>query len=196
MRSNAVGTTVLLLMAVAALGCGGSGGSGGDGGGGGGGGGMSAVCISYAGSAPASGAANTAKGSGSVCNTVVVDVLLTDVTDVFTVAFDVTFDPDVARYDGHSVAGSHMSSDGAAVDVIETKSAGHVHLGVTRLNPAVGIDFTGSHNVIQLMFGKPSGAGAGDVAALTFSSTQVFGSEQPPVEKSGIAWPGGTFTIN
>lgn len=195
MRVNSVRRmSCALVTLLVTLGCGGGGSGGGDDNGGVT---PTATCISFsAGAGPASGTATSAKGAGSVCTTVIVEVLLTDVNDVFTVSFDAVFDPDTARYDGFSVAGSHLSSDGAALQVIETTATGQVSLGITRSNPATGINFAGSQTVVKLMFVKASGVDEGDTASLTFSNTHVLGSEQPPVEKAGITWSGGTLSVD
>ncbi len=185
----------MLVTLLVTLGCGG-GGSGGDDDGGGG---IipTATCIEFAAaSVPASGTASSAEGSGSVCSTVVVEIVLTDVNDVFTVSFDAVFDQNTARYDSFSTAGSHLAS-GALLQVVEdTSTAGQVSLGITRSNPANGINFTGFESVVKLMFVKAPGVDEGASANLTFSNTHVLGSEQPPVDKPGIAWSGGTLTIN
>ncbi len=187
-------TCLLVVSTALALGCSGGGGGGGDDGGGG------VVpttsCISFGSSfAPAQSEVTLSKGGGSVCGVVVVDMVLTDVADVFTVSFEATFDPATAKYEGFSTSGSHLGSDGAQVQVLETIQAGKVSLGVGRVNTSTGVSFNGSQTVVKLMFSKAPGAGSGSSGGLGLDNGKVMGSEEPPVQKPGIAWRPGTLSI-
>lgn len=164
-------------------------------GGGGGGGTIPSTCIAFlAGAAPAPSTAVARQAAGSVCGTVIVEIVITDVTDVFAVDFTVSFDPSVARYDGHSLSGSRLTSDGAIPQVLESIQPGLVTLSISRFNPSTGIDFSGTQTVVKLIFSMPVGAGAAS-GNLIFSNTKVLGSETPPVEKPNIQWFGGTLRI-
>ncbi len=192
MRRTTLGTLAglsgLLALALAAPGCGG-------------GDGAPSICVAFlAGATPAPSTAVAQPASGSVCDIVVVEIVLTDVSDVFTVDFTVSFDPSVARYEGYSLAGSRLTSDAAEVEQLEMRvppppeEARQVILGLTRVNPSTGIDFTGTQTVVRLLFRKALASGTGS-SPLTFSDTKVLGSEEPPQEKPGITWSGGTFQV-
>jgi hypothetical protein len=156
-----------------------------------------AVCVGFASTFGAAASEVTlTKGAGSTCGVVVVDVVLTDVTDVFTVSFDATFDPATVEYEGFSTSGSHLASDGEQVQVLETIGSGTVSLGVGRVNTNVGVNFAGSKTVVKLMFSRASGAATGSSTTLSLDSGKVLGSEQPPVQKAGILWRTGTLSIN
>lgn len=160
---------------------------------GGGGGGVQERCIGFLASAdPAPATAVARQAAGSTCGEVVIEIVLTDVSDVFAVEFTASFDTAVAAYDGYSLAGSHLASDGAQVLVLESKQPGAVSLGLTRANSSSGVSFAGGRGLVRLLFRR---AGTADRGPLSFSSTRVFGSEQPPVEKPGIEWIGGTFQV-
>ena len=178
--------TFLLLLAVGAcLSCGG----------GGGGGTIPSTCIAFQSSAaPTPSTAVARQATGSVCGTVIVEIVLTGVTDVFAVDFQVSFDASVASYDGHSFFGSHFISDGAVPQVLESVQPGLVSLSMTRLNPSTGIDFVGTQPVVRLIFSMPAGSGAAS-GGLSFTNTSVLGSETPPQPKPGIQWFGGTLQI-
>lgn len=192
MRSMTLGLILVLFSTlVGGVACSGGGGGDGDGGGGGGGG---AVCVSFeAGAAAAAGTASSAQGGGSVCNTVIVEISLTDVNDVFAVSFDANYNTNIVSYKGYSLSGSQLSSDGAQLQVIENATAGQVSLGVTRINTAVGVNFTGTQRVLQLMFSRASGVGAGKQGSLSYANALVLDSATPPQPKPGINWFGGTF---
>jgi hypothetical protein len=150
-------------------------------------------CIAYqASTAPAPGTVVATEGAGSACETVQVELLLTDVTDVQTVDFDVSFDPSMASYEGVSLAGSVLVSDGANVNVLENEAPGEVSIDLSRFN--TGIDFDGTGMLVRLIFSKVASP-SNDSGPLSFSATQVFGSEMPPEEKPGIQWHGGTMVI-
>jgi len=61
----------------------------------------------------------TRQAAGATCDAVGVECLVTAVADVFAASFTTSFDPTVASYSGHSLAGSLLSSDGALVAVLE-----------------------------------------------------------------------------
>lgn len=150
-----------------------------------------AVCVEYmAAAGPAASTVSTADNAASNCSTARVDVVLSDVTDVLQVNFDVVYDSSQVNYQSVSTAGSFLRSDGNAIQVVITPQAGRVKVGLTRVN--TGIDFTGNQVVAQLNFARRATSGS---SALTLDNGQVFGSEAPPVEKNGIGWSGGTFVI-
>ena len=95
-RSMTRGLAVLMLGALTslALACGG--------GGGGGGGGVipNTGCAAFtAAAAPAAGTVVLQNTANSTCNLVVVDVVITDVTDVFTASFDMNYNAAHLRYE-------------------------------------------------------------------------------------------------
>ncbi len=160
---------------------------------GGGGGGLQERCIGFLAQAdPAPATAVAREAAVSTCGQVAIVIVLTDVADVFAVEFTAAFDSRVAAYDGYSLADSHLASDGAQVLVLESKQPGAVSLGLARTNPSGGVSFTGSRALVRLLFRR---AGTADAGPLAFSSTRILGSEQPPVEKPGIEWIGGTFQV-
>jgi hypothetical protein len=160
----------------------------------GGGGVLPGLCIGFQGTAAAASTAVAAQGPGTQCDLVEVAVRLTGVNDVYTVSFQADFDPLVTKYEGYSIAGSQLASGGATVNVLENVGAGSVSLGVSRVNPATGINFTTTGTVITLKFSAVSDANPA-TGPLSFSNTQVLGSEAPPQEKAGITWFGGTLVI-
>ena len=105
MKNNALRVltlAVLLAVIAAPLGCGGSGGGGGTSG-------STAPCLAYMpASAPVPSSVVT-RSSGGSCGTLQLEFVATDVNDLFTASFRVTYDPTIMEYDSFSVAGSHLS---------------------------------------------------------------------------------------
>ncbi len=152
------------------------------------------TCIAFQGmTAPTDSTVVTRQGSGSQCEMLQVELVLTNVMDVLSVGdFTVHFDPAFAEYEGLSQAGSVLTSDGANLTVLVTESPAQVTINLSRIN--TGIDFNGPGSVVRLIFSPAANAVAG-ASALSFSATQIFGSEAPPQEKAGIQWIGGSFQV-
>jgi len=151
------------------------------------------ACIAFeAAASPAGSTVVARQASGSTCQTVQVELLLTGVTDVQTVEFKVDFDDSVARYEGLSLTGSMLASGGANVNVFQDEDPGQVTINLSRFNS--GIDFVPSGTVVRLIFGKATSSDTA-TGTLSISDTRIFDSDAPPQEKGGIQWFGGTFRI-
>lgn len=171
---------LLLFMAVLLPSC-----DGGDGGG-------AQVCIRFmASSAPASGTV-VAREAGQACTVVTVELVVTDVSDVFSASFVAVFNPGLASYAGLDTGGSFLSSDGTALEVLEDVQSGRVTVGLTRLGSSTGIDVVGSEVLVKVLFRRVADSGSG---ILDLQNTKLLGSETPPQEKMGIQWFGGTLLI-
>ena len=188
MARSLISVLVTALTAGAAAGCGG--------GGGGSGQVVPQTCITVVPSGNADPSTVVAMPSGAACDTVDVRLVMTGVTDVQTVEFTVDFDASVASYVGLSLTGSVLTTGGANITIFEDKALadqGLVTVDLTRLN--TGVDFMPGGTLATLSFGKATST-AGSSGPISFSSTQVYGSEAPPQEKAGIQWIGGTFEVD
>ncbi len=176
---------VLVALSVA-IGCGSGSGDVGSG---------SGVCLNLAGSAAGSARVSLSEGSGSNCAMVAVQVMVTDIDDIFAASFDVVYDTDFAQYESYSTAGSLLSSDGRTVQVLADDQPGRVTLGLSRVGAGSGgIDANGSRLMITLYFSKGSTDGGDSI--VEFGNAALLGSETPPLVKNGISWVGGTFLVN
>ena len=190
MRHSLVRAILPVLAAVVAaaafVGCGSSGRRGGQV--------VPTTCMTFQGTSPPTASrVVTRQGSGSQCEMLQVELVLTDVMDVEQVGdFTVDFDAAVAEYEGLSHTGSVLTSDGTNLIVLVTENPGQVTINLSR--PSTGIDFNGAGTVVRLIFSPATTAMPG-ASALSFSSTQIFGSETPPQEKAGIQWIGGNFQV-
>ena len=107
-----------------------------------------------------------------------VELTLTDVNDVTTVAFQATYDSAVANYLGHSLTGSQLEADGTNVLELDNSVPGLIDLGFSRPAPAPGTDFTGTAVVVRLVFGKATNAASSTTLDLT--QVQVFDDGASP----------------
>ncbi|HEX5043031.1 MAG TPA: hypothetical protein VFV75_08995 [Candidatus Polarisedimenticolaceae bacterium] len=166
--------------------------SSGCGGGDGGGGAAAAPCLSFVGlQAPAAGRVVARLAAGGSCAARAVELVVTDVSDVFGAQFVLTFDATKVSYAGASSQGSFLTSGGAQVSVQEGGGGGSVSVGISRIGVSTGVNVTGSQVLIRLNF-APVAAGA---STLSLGSAILFGSQTPPQPKPGLTWSGGSFTI-
>lgn len=163
---------------------------------GGGGGGnpiATPTCVVLLGAtAPTSSTVVAQRGAGTTCDVLAVDVIITDVNDVFTVGFDVDFDPALVSWSGISTAGSLLSSDGTPIATPIGGSGGKRTVGITRLG-ATGVNAVGPQLALTMFFRKVAQSGA---AALSFSDTTVHNSQAGgPTLIPGITWYGATLSV-
>jgi hypothetical protein len=161
-------------------------------GGGDGGGAAAAPCLSFVGAqAPAAGRVVARLAAGGSCAARAVEIVVTDVSDVFGAQFVLTFDASRVSYAGASAQGSFLTSGGAQVSVQEGGGGGNVTVGISRVGVSTGVNVTGSQVLIRLTF-APVAVGA---STLSLSNAILFGSQTPPQPKPGLTWSGGSFTI-
>jgi hypothetical protein len=152
------------------------------------------VCIDFApAAAPASGTVVLAEGDATTCDRLALDLIITDVNDVFGAEFRLGFDPAVLRYIGHSESGSVLASDGTSVAVFSNELGGVLQLSIVRLGAAAGgIDVAGSQLLIRLSFARETDSGA---SSLDFSGERIWNSALPPEQIGGVVWHGATVAI-
>ena len=162
-------------------------------GGGDSGGATAAPCLSFVGAqAPAAGrvVARPLAGGGT-CAARAIEIVVTDVNDVFGAQLTVNFDATQVSYGGASSQGSFLTSGGAQVSVQQDGTGGTVTVGISRVGVSTGVNVTGSQVLIRLTF-APLAVGS---STLSITSAQLFGSQTPPLPKPGLTWSGGSFTI-
>ena len=159
----------------------------------GGGGNPGSLCVVFTdGVTPSPNTIVAEPAASNSCDPVAVDLSITEINDVHTVSFSVTYNPSVVSYAGHSIAGSILASDGATVQVLDPPSSpGQIDIGITRL-AATGIDVNNTQFLIRLFFDRAGGAGS---STMTIDSTEVLGSEMPPQVKPTVQWFGGTLEV-
>jgi hypothetical protein len=174
----------LLVAAGATLSCGG----------GSDGGGIvpAAACIDFtAAAAPVANSVATRRSAGTTCELVQLELVVTDVDEVFGLSFIVGFDPAVASYDGMSTAGSLLASDGAGLEVLEDVGPSQVTLAVSRF-ALTGVDAQGSQRLLTLRFRK---AGQSGSAPLVYVDPKLLVNGTPPQTKTDVTWSAGTLRL-
>ncbi len=153
------------------------------------------VCLELIAPAPTPGSVACREGADSTCDLIAVDLIVTDVPDLFTVDFALTFDPALAGYEGLSAAGSLLSSDGTQVTVFEDHdpAQGKITVTIARLGlDSGGIDAVGERFLVRLYFRKLADSGS---CPLAFTTARIFSGVFPPEIIDGVVWSGGTLII-
>jgi len=178
---------LVAALALLPLACGGSGGGGGVVT-------LPATCVQFVdGQAPTSGQVTSRQGGGSTCEKAAVELVITDVNDVFGVGFTVHYDPTLFAFTGVKTNGSLLASGGADVLVLDSGPPGQVLVGASRVSPS-GVDAIGTQLLLTLSFKRLAESGSGQ---LTFTDTKVLepGNPPPPTEIPNISWSGGKLRI-
>ena len=129
-------------------------------------------------------------GSSGDCGFLRVDLLVTDVSDLFGANLTVTFPQTQLAYFGASEAGSVLTS-GAAVDLqVSESSPGELTVGITRLSDT-GIDVQGGALLLRLDFRRIASQGSGSLGV----SGSLLDSSTPPAPIPDTELRGATVVI-
>lgn len=192
MLRTVVGIASTLCLATS-LACGGGGGGAGATIDGGGGAGtlLAATFVSDQASPPGAGTVGVTEAESS-SNLVTLAVRVTDVADIFTVGFDVNFNPALVQYVSWA-PGTLLETGGESVIYNVAPHADKVVVGASRVSPASGADVTGSQTVVRLTF-RVTQAGSSPVP---LTGGFLLDSQPPgPSEIQGISWSGGQILAN
>jgi hypothetical protein len=125
--------------------------------------------------------------NATTANRLDLDIQLTSVTDVSSMAFDLTFNPGVLSYVMFT-EGTFFNSDGEAVSVlVQENPAGRLIVGVARLGDVGGV--SGSGVALTLTF---NGAGNGN-STLGFENRSLLDPDLNAVD--GVQWFGGSAAV-
>lgn len=115
------------------------------------------------------------------------DIRLTSVNNVSSMAFDLTFNPSVLSYVMFS-EGTFFNQDGESISVlVEENPAGRLIVGVARLGDVGGVSGTGV--ALTLTF---NGAGNGN-STLGFENSSLLDPDLNALD--GIQWFGGSASV-
>ena len=152
-----------------------------------------AINFTYAPASGSSPSVSTELGAGSDSSVAVIEIHVTDVNDVLGAGFTLDFDPNVVGYLDFDVMGSHLASDGEALQPFaQSTRPGQVTVGVTRL-AMTGVDFAGRRLLMRVRFLRTAAAGT---SPLAFGSNDLLDSMTPPQPIPGVQWFGGTFQVD
>jgi hypothetical protein len=123
-----------------------------------------------------------ATGAGSNATTLILEVRATSVSDLYGVAFDLTYPPGLLQHvrstQGPLLAGGTFQG---------TASAGRLVIGLSNLGPVPGA--SGSGLLMTFEF-RAAGAGEGTIA---FSKNQAVDSQGQAI--AGLTWSAGTVRV-
>ena len=151
-------------------------------------------CIRFASATlPAPGAVACVEGAGATCELLAVDLIISDIDDIFTAEFTILFDPAIANYEGASSEGSILESDGTQLTMLANEQPGEITILISRLGAAFGgIDVVGEQFLARLYFSKVADSGS---STLLFETARLFSSQFPPEIIPDVDWSGGTLLI-
>jgi len=143
---------------------------------------------------PGPGAASIAMADGGVSGPVVsVRVNVTDVDNLFTADFGVTYDPALVEFIDWSPGFILEDGGNRPSYLLGTSQSGLVTVGASRTGGASGgVDVVGTRTLIILTF-RARAAGASSIG---FQSASLLDAQAPPQTISGLSWHGGALTAN
>jgi hypothetical protein len=136
-------------------------------------------------------------GSSGECELLWVDLIVTNVDDLFAANFVVNYPSDLVQFVQASDTGSVLASGGVAVEVLtDIPSPGTLTVGLTRL-AGDGVNVSGGQLLVRLIFFRLQSNGSGQ---LSFDSPQLLDDSTPPQvildgSSNLIPWYGGTVAI-
>jgi hypothetical protein len=151
-------------------------------------------CVRFASATlPAPGAVACVEGAGATCERLAVELIISDIDDIFTAEFTLLFDPAIANYEGASSEGSILESDGTQLTMFANEQPGEITILISRLGAAFGgIDAVGEQFLARLYFSKVADSGS---STLIFETARLFSSQFPPEIIPDVDWSGGTLLI-
>jgi hypothetical protein len=152
------------------------------------------VCVEFrADQEPTPGEVTALMSSNTTCEAVIVELVVTDVDDVFGLQTMITYDTSIAQFSGWDTTDSILRSDGSEVaSVVREVAAGTIEVGVTRVLQG-GSDVTGTGTILELFFLiNRNTEGSGD---LTLEQQCLWGSEDPPQSKPDVDCSGGNLVV-
>lgn len=154
-------------------------------------------CLGFTSDASAApGTVTTQLGDESNCLAATLEIVAAGFDDVYSLDTIVYYDPTMVAFEGHSIEGSVLASDGTALTAIATPTAsGELTVGVSRVAAEDGVPIDASGGMlIKLLFSLNSTlAGSSDV---TLDGNCLASSGEPPVTIPDVACYGGTFRVD
>lgn len=115
-----------------------------------------------------------------------VDVVITDVNDVFTVSFDLSYDGSLIDYLDYT-EGTFLSEGGNVLtSFLVSEQSDRIIVGASRLGQVGGVNASGDEILMSIAFRvKKKGSDS-----VTFENNDIINSSGPPAIQ-GIEWFGG-----
>ncbi len=140
------------------------------------------------------------EGAGSTCDEARVDIMVTDVDDVYGAGFVIEYSGAIVAYQGFSTTGSFLEDDNVNTQIVQDGPIGSVTFSITRVqdaNPASsdGVDVSGTRLLGTLRFTSFS---VGGPAELTLTNNNLFDSGTPPqaITLAPPTWAFGSLRVD
>jgi len=153
-----------------------------------------AACLAFTPAAdPAPSTVVARRGSATTCDRLALELIITDVSDLFIADFRLSFDPAVLSYAGYDKTGSVLESDGETAWVLLDEENGAIQFTISRFGSSQdGIDVVGSQLLVRIDFLREADTG---VSPLSFSGERLWNSAWPLELIDGVEWFGGSVTV-
>jgi len=133
------------------------------------------------------------EGQGSDCDFAVVELVVTDVSNLYAVSLDVKFDATRVNLSSVSTTNSVLTSDGAPLlRQVTPIASGQVHVAITRSQVTTGVNVVGGGSLATITFVRTGNSG---MSTLTFTDADLLDPGTPPLPLPGISFHGGSFNI-
>ncbi len=134
----------------------------------------------------------------SDCDEVQVDIMVTEVGDVYGAGFVIEYSGAIVAYQGFSTTGSFLEDSNVDTQIVQDGPIGSVTFSITRVqdaNPASsdGVDVTGTRLLGTLRFTSFS---VGGPAELTLTNNNLFNSATPPAAITPVTWEFGSLRVD
>jgi tRNA threonylcarbamoyladenosine modification (KEOPS) complex Pcc1 subunit len=152
------------------------------------------LCVEFTPAAQASAGAVTSRiDADSECGAVGIEIIATDIDDLFGFYSVVTYDPDVVSFGGYSTVGSVLESGGADVAVVVHELVlGELTIGASRVSD-VGVSFDDTQVVIELVFTQFAQQTVS--GAISLDEPCLLSSLEPPLPMNAVSCSGGTIAV-
>ena len=129
-------------------------------------------------------------GNSGDCGVLRVDLVVTDVTDLFGANLTVTFPSSQISFASASEVGSVLTNNSAVSVQASTPAAGQLVVGISRLS-TTGVTVTGGAQLLRLNFVRVGSSGSGALGI----TGQLLNSSTPPAVIPGITMSGGMVVV-
>ncbi len=134
----------------------------------------------------------------SDCDEVQVEIVVTNVNDVYGAGFVIEYNGAIVAYQGFSTTGSFLEDNNVDTQIVQDGPVGSVTFSITRVqdansNSENGVDVSGSRVLGTLRFRSFS---VGGPVELTLTNNNLFDNQTPPQAIPNLTWEFGSLRVD